>query len=120
MLPRLLPIVVLLLAGAAPVAAQPRPQAFDGPPAPQAPAVLARDEAGRVTIRAVRIATPLQIDGRLDEAVYTEIAAMSDFIQQEPREGAPATERTEVWLLYDDDFVYVVARCWESQPERLV
>jgi hypothetical protein len=120
MLSRLLPIVVLVLAGAAPVAAQSRPQVFDGPPAPQAPVVIARDEAGRVTVRAVRIVAPLQIDGRLDEAVYTEIAAMSDFIQQEPREGAPATERTEVWLLFDDDFVYVVARCWESQPQRLV
>ena len=125
--PLLLPLLfarplafLLVLGGALPAAAQQPSQGFDGPAAPQAPAVIARDDTGRVTVRAVRISTPLQIDGRLDEAVYAEIPAMSDFLQQEPREGAPATERTEVWLLYDDDFVYVVARCWESQPDRIV
>ena len=45
---------------------------------------------------------------------------MSDFIQKEPREGSAATEKTEVWLFFDDDNVYVSFRCWESQPERMV
>ena len=45
---------------------------------------------------------------------------ISDFIQTEPQEGAPATEKTEVWVFFDDDNVYVSLRCWESQPERLV
>ena len=91
-----------------------------GPAVPVAPAVIARDAAGRVTVRAVRIATPLDIDGRLDEAVYASVPAMSDFIQTDPDEGAPATEKTEIWLLFDDDNVYVVGRCWETQPERLM
>ena len=41
-------------------------------------------------------------------------------MQQEPFEFAPATEKTEAWIFFDDDHVYVSARCWESQPERRV
>ena len=73
-----------------------------------------------MTVRAVRIDTPLRIDGRLDEAVYDRVASMSDFIQNDPVEGAPASEKTEVWLLFDEDQVYVVARCWESRPDRVI
>ncbi|MBM3817629.1 MAG: carbohydrate binding family 9 domain-containing protein [Acidimicrobiia bacterium] len=68
----------------------------------------------------MRVSAPLQIDGRLDEAVYATLAPMSGFVQQEPQEGMPATEKTELWLLFDDDYVYVVARCWESEPARII
>ncbi len=96
------------------------PAAFNGPPPPVSPATISRDAAGRATIRAVRLTTPLRIDGRLDEEVYRQVPAISGFIQNDPNEGAPATEKTEVWILYDTDNVYVIARCWESHPERLV
>ena len=45
---------------------------------------------------------------------------ISDFIQVEPQEGAPATEKTEVWVSFDDDYVYVSFRCFESEPTRVV
>jgi hypothetical protein len=93
---------------------------FDGPPAPIPPEVVTRDESGRATIRAVRVPSPIRVDGRLDESVYSTIPAISDFIQNDPQEGAPASEKTEVWILYDNDSIYVVARCWESNPERMV
>jgi len=96
------------------------PFAFDGPAPPAAPATISRDESGRATIRAVRLTAPLRVDGALDEVVYTSVAPISDFIQVEPQEGAPATERTEVWVTFDDDHVYVSFRCWESDPTRLV
>ena len=96
------------------------PSTIDGPPPPVAPAVISRDATGRATIRAVRLTTPLRIDGALDEALYTTVPSISDFIQQEPREGDPATEKTEVWLAFDQASVYVSFRCWESQPERVV
>jgi hypothetical protein len=73
-----------------------------------------------MTVRAVRLAEPLRIDGKLDEAVYTSERPMSDFIQNEPQVGAPATEKTEVWLTFDRDHVYVSARCWETRMERLI
>ena len=92
---------------------------IDGPPPPVPPAVLARDAAGRATGRAVRIETPLDIDGRLDEEVYATVPAMSGFVQVEPQAGAAATEKTEIWVFFDDANVYLVARCWESEPGRL-
>ena len=58
------------------------------------------------------------MDGRLDEAVYADTPPISDLIQIEPREGEPATERTEFWILFDDNNVYLSARCWESVPNR--
>ncbi|MDA1092577.1 MAG: DUF5916 domain-containing protein [Acidobacteria bacterium] len=91
-----------------------------GPPPPIPPAVIARDELGRVTLRAIRIDTPLQLDGQLDEAVYQEVPPLGDFIQQEPDEGAPATDRTEVWMTFDGENLYISARCWSTQPDRLV
>jgi hypothetical protein len=70
------------------------------------------------TVRAVR--GTIRVDGRLDEAVYTATEAIGSFVQQEPDEGAPATEKTESWVMFDDDMIYVSARCWESRPERRV
>jgi hypothetical protein len=96
------------------------PLAFDGPPAPVPPAVITRDGSGHATIRAVRLTAPLRVDGRLDEEVYTSVPAITDFIQNDPQEGAPATEQTEVWILFDADTLYIVARCRESHPERML
>jgi hypothetical protein len=97
------------------------PAGYDGPAPPLPPQVITRSADGsRATLRAVRITSPLKIDGKLDEPVYQTVASISDFIQQEPQEGAPATEKTEIWLLFDDESFYVVARCWDSHPERMI
>src|SRR5215216_3299122 len=92
----------------------------DRPAPPIAPAVIARDASGRATIRAVRVPSPIRLDGVLDEALYTSVPPISDFIQQEPEQGAPATEKTEMWVAFDDDNVYVSFRCWESEPDQIV
>ena len=96
------------------------PLTGNGPPVPIPPAVISRDATGRVTIRAHRLAMPLRIDGQLDEAVYASVPPMSEFIQAEPAEGSPANEKTDVWVFFDDEHVYVVGRCWETHPERVV
>ena len=72
-----------------------------------------------LTVRAIRVTEPLRIDGRLDEAFY-RTEPISNFVQVEPAEGEPATEKTDVWLAFDDDNLYVVFRNWESQPGRVV
>ena len=90
---------------------------IDGPPPPVAPEVMNRDEAGRTTVRAIRLAQGIRLDGVLDEAVYETVPAITDFIQQVPDIGAPATERTEAWILFDETNVYVSARVWDSAPE---
>ena len=93
---------------------------IDGPPPPVPPEVVSRDAQGRVTMRAVRLEEGLVLDGRLDERVYTAVPSASAFVQQEPHEGELATEQTEVWVFFDDRNVYVAARCWDSQPDRIV
>ena len=87
---------------------------------PVPPAVIARDADGSITIRAVRLNEPLVLDGRLDDPVYNDTLPIDEFVQQEPREGAPATEKTEVWVAYDEDAVYIGARLWESDSSRRV
>ena len=133
---RCVPLVMLLAAGhahAGQQAAEPKPPTgqpaaglvlpmpiVDGPPPPTAPDVISRDAAGRATVRAVRLSGPFTLDGRLDDAIYADVPALSDFVQQEPREGEPATERTDVWVFFDDERVYFSFRCWETEPERLI
>jgi TolB-like protein len=92
----------------------------NGPLLPVPPEVISRDARGLATIRAVRLATPLELDGRLVEDVYTSVPSMSDFIQQEPQEGTVATEKTEVWVFFDTNHVYVSFRCWESDPTQMI
>ncbi len=102
---------------AAPAVGQTPDLAIDGPPPPVAPATISRDADGRATIRAVRVAEPLRIDGTLDETVYRDTQPVSDFVQTLPTEGAPASERTEIWVLFDDDNFYLACRCWDTAPE---
>jgi hypothetical protein len=64
----------------------------------------------------VYLPEPLQIDGKLDEPIYQSLPAIGDFVQSLPKEGAPSTERTEAWVMFDEDNMYVAARCWDSAP----
>ena len=89
---------------------------LQGPAPPVAPAVVSRDAQRQATVRATRLRVPLQLDGRLDEPVYETVRSITDFIQQLPDEGAPASERTEAWVLFDDDSIYISARCYDSAP----
>src|SRR5688572_12072380 len=82
--------------------------------------VLVRDGAGGAVVRATRILTPLDIDGRLDDEVYRNVEPITELIQQEPRSGAPITERTEVWVLFDDENLYLACRCYDEHPERII
>jgi len=91
-----------------------------GPAAPAAGEAVRRDADGRVTLRAFRLAEPLTVDGVLDDPVYDQVPAADGFTQQEPIEGAPASESTRVWVFYDDDSLYVAAELAEDHPELLM
>ena len=90
---------------------------IDGPPPPVAPAVITRDDRGNATVRAIRLTAPIRLDGVLSEPIYREVQSISDFVQVLPDEGDLATEKTEAWILFDGDNVYVAARVWDSAPE---
>ena len=115
--------LIALLAPCSMAAQEPREDAdalsarIDGPPAPIAPAVINRDDRGNATVRAIRLTAPIEIDGRLDEAIYREELPISGFMQVLPGDGDPATEKTEAWITFDENNVYVGARMWDSAPE---
>ena len=111
--------LLLTLLATAPAVAASQTVEILGPPPPVAPAVFAKDELGRITIRATRI-EGLDLDGRLDEQLYRTVPPIEHFIQQEPNEGREATERTQAWLFFDDERFYVSVRAYDSAPERLV
>jgi hypothetical protein len=70
-------------------------------------------------IEAIRTTEPIKIDGLLTETVW-QGKDCSDFIQAEPQDGAPATEKTSVWVAYDNNALYVAARLYDSEPDKII
>ncbi len=75
-------------------------------------------DGGRV-LTALRVTAAPRIDGRLDEADWQRAQPAGDFVQAVPRSGAPASERTEVRVLYDQDALYVGFRAYDSRPDSI-
>ncbi len=76
--------------------------------------------ADRYRVVPRRVEQGPRIDGTLDEEVWLSAALIDDFVQQEPSEGDPATERTIVRLLYDAGAVYIGVEAFDSQPDDIV
>lgn len=66
-----------------------------------------------------RVSTPPVIDGVLDEAVWQQAQVITDFHQTRPGDGTLTSERTEVYVLYDDDAMYIGARMYDSEPHLI-
>lgn len=82
-------------------------------------------EPARRTKQAMAVRIPsgqIVVDGNLDESGWAMAEPATDFVQQQPQEGAPATQahRSEVRFLYDDEHLYVGATFFEDEPNRLV
>ena len=60
------------------------------------------------------------IDGRLDDGAWAGAEVLTDFVQREPMEGRPVSERTEVRLVYDDAALYVGAWMFDVDPSSFV
>lgn len=68
---------------------------------------------------ATRIEGSVLIDGILSEPEWQRPSS-GDFLQRQPDEGQPATQRTEVWVSYDDAALYIAARMHDSAPDSIV
>lgn len=64
---------------------------------------------------AARRVGPIVLDGKLDEPAWQAATPATDFRQSQPSEGQPATQRTEVRFLYDDAYLYIGARMYDTQ-----
>lgn len=83
-------------------------------------AILAQNPSPVAQLRAYHAETAPTIDGRLDEPVWKAADVAGNFRQIEPTEGAPASERTEVRVLYDNTSLYVGVRLYDSEPGKIV
>src|SRR4029077_13490234 len=70
------------------------------------------------TAVAVRISSNLQVDGALNEPEWVAAQPIGEILQREPKPGEAATERTEVKVLFNDDFLYVGVVCLDSEPNK--
>ncbi|MBI1873633.1 MAG: carbohydrate binding family 9 domain-containing protein [Acidobacteria bacterium] len=60
------------------------------------------------------------IDGRVTEDAWSKIEPQSSFTQQDPIEGAPASERTEVRVLFDQGQMYIGVICFDREPGKII
>jgi hypothetical protein len=67
-------------------------------------------------LQALRITEPITIDGVLDEPAWSRAEVGGGFTQQDPDDGAPATEPSEFRILYDNDALYFAGKFFDSDP----
>lgn len=73
-----------------------------------------------LSVQAVRIETPPRIDGILDEPLWQQESPVTEFIQYNPDEGKPASERSEIRVLYDNEALYFGCMFYDSEPDKIV
>jgi len=91
------------------------PQAIAAP----SPSQPLQDSRGPRRIQAIHVTDTIKIDGLLDEPAWTLAQPATDFLQQQPTEGAPASERTEVRALFDDRNIYFGIRALDSDASHI-
>ncbi len=96
----------------------PEARAQNAPPEASSNGEAASTEAS--TAIAARTGNPPVIDGVLDEPAWLAAQPLTDFVQREPADGQPASERTELRILFDADAVYVAAWAYDSQAKEIV
>ena len=87
---------------------------------------LAQEQTETAAVRTFRATTlpegsePPQVDGRVDEEIWQRAEVFGGFVQQDPVEGAPATEETEVRILLDRQNLYIGLVAYDSDPGGIV
>ncbi len=88
---------------------------------PDADSLVFHGDRGELLVRAPRFdEVDIDVDGRLDEALWAEAALLTGFTQYEPVEGIQASEATEVRVLYTGDALYFGIRATDSAPEEIL
>ncbi|MCK9280603.1 MAG: carbohydrate binding family 9 domain-containing protein [Melioribacteraceae bacterium] len=78
-----------------------------------------RGQNPQKTISAIKLTNEtINFDGKLDEPIWLQ-QSISGFTQKDPNEGNPATEETQVWVAYDDTYIYVAAKLKDSQANQI-
>jgi hypothetical protein len=91
-----------------------KPQSTAAPPAH-----TSQETSGPRRIQAARVTEAIKVDGILDEPAWSLAQPATDFLQQQPNEGAPASERTEVRVLFDERNIYFGIRAFDSDAAHI-
>lgn len=84
-----------------------------GATAQRPPAISERTvPAAQLDIR--KMVATIKVDGKLDEEVWREVVPITKFIQTTPDEGAPVSQRTEAYIFYDDNNIYLGFKFWDD------
>src|SRR6185503_19639112 len=83
----------------------------------QAPSVL--QDPGQHSVHIVRTTASPVIDGRLDEDAWKGAALVDNLHQTAPIEYAMPDERSEIYLMYDDEALYIGARLYDNEPDKI-
>lgn len=84
-----------------------------------APPVQSDEPSPRI-VEAVRTQGQITVDGVLDEEAWANAEPFTRFVQRDPDQGAEPTERTAVYVIYDEEALYVGARMYDSTPDSIV
>ena len=80
----------------------------------------ANDSLNSKKATALRTAVAIQVDGLLNEDVWRSSPVIGELMQREPRESEPATENTEVRLLFDEANLYIGVICYDSDVDGII
>ncbi len=69
---------------------------------------------------AIRVESAPKIDGVLDDLAWEKAIPISNFVQHEPQEGEPSSEKTEVLVVYDAEALYVGVKCHDTEPAKIL
>jgi hypothetical protein len=62
----------------------------------------------------------ITVDGALDEAGWHQAPTIGELTQRQPDEGQSPTQRTDVRLLYDRDYLYIGVNAYDAEPHRVI
>jgi hypothetical protein len=66
------------------------------------------------TLQAIKPGQLPKIDGHLDDAAWQNIPEATDFIQNYPSAGQPASQKTSIKVLYDNSAIYIGAYLYDD------
>lgn len=82
--------------------------------------LLTANDVKKKQVAAARHAEQIKIDGNLTETPWQSASRAGEFIQNEPKVGVPATFRSEVSVIYDDAAIYIGARLYDPEPDKIL
>jgi hypothetical protein len=72
----------------------------------------------QLSAKAIRIKTPPTIDGHINDAAWEDATQIDQFVQREPNPGRPVSEKTIVYVCYDNNYLYFAVKCYDD-PKRI-